>query len=116
MNPSFLDADKISLAALQTIVGYNPANTTFSLAAVNAARSALDAAQAAEAQTAAAAAAARDDAVAKEWEFHNLVRGAKDQVIAQFGRDSNEVQALGLKKASEYKTRRGASKGSTTPA
>jgi hypothetical protein len=34
----------------------------------------------------------------------------KDQVIAQFGKDSNEVQALGLKKASERKApqRRGA--------
>jgi hypothetical protein len=29
--------------------------------------------------------------------------GVKDQVVAQFGRDSNEVQALGLKKASERK-------------
>jgi hypothetical protein len=28
----------------------------------------------------------------------------KDQVTAQFGRDSNEVQALGLKKASERKS------------
>jgi hypothetical protein len=29
--------------------------------------------------------------------------GVKDQVTAQFGRDSNEVQAIGLKKASERK-------------
>jgi hypothetical protein len=42
-------------------------------------------------------------AVAAEWEFHNLMLGAKDQVIAQFGRDSNEVQAIGLKKSSERK-------------
>ncbi len=59
--------------------------------------------QAAEAQAAAALAAARDNAVAAEWEFHNLMLGAKDRVIAQFGRDSNEVQAIGLKKASERK-------------
>ena len=31
--------------------------------------------------------------------------GAKDQVTAQFGRNSNEVQALKLKKTSEYKAR-----------
>ena len=48
-------------------------------------------------------AAARDNATAREWEFHNLMPGAKDQVTAQFGRDSNEVQALGLKKSSERK-------------
>ncbi len=29
--------------------------------------------------------------------------GAKDQVMAQFGRESNEVQAVGRKKASERK-------------
>ena len=104
LNPSLLEADKTGFAALQSVNGYNPANTTYSLAAINTARAALDAAQAAEAQTASAAAAARDNAVAKEWEFHNLMLGAKDQVIAQFGRDSNEVQALGLKKASEYRT------------
>ena len=33
------------------------------------------------------------------------VLGVKDQVTAQFGRDSNEVQALGRKKPSEYKPR-----------
>jgi hypothetical protein len=48
-------------------------------------------------------ATARDNAVTAEREFHNLMLGAKDQVTAQFGRDSNEVQALGLKKASERK-------------
>ena len=32
--------------------------------------------------------------------------GVKDQVTAQFGRDSNEVQALGLKKVSERKAPR----------
>jgi hypothetical protein len=63
------------------------------------------AAQEAETQAAAALAAARDDAVAAEWSYHNLVLGMKDQVLAQFGRDSNEAQAVGLKKKSEYKPR-----------
>jgi len=31
------------------------------------------------------------------------VLSAKDQVIAQYGRDSNEAQAVGLKKKSERK-------------
>ena len=115
INPALIEADKTSFAALQSVNGYNPANTTYSLAAINSARAALDSAQAAEAQTAAAAATARDNAVAKEWEFHNLILGAKDQVIAQFGRDSNEVQALGLKKASEYKTRKRAAKDTQPP-
>jgi hypothetical protein len=97
-----LEADRSSFAALQGIGGYAPVNQAFALAKIGAAREALQSAQAAEAQ-AAALAAARDNAVAAEWEFHNLILGAKDQVVAQFGRDSNEVQALGLKKASERK-------------
>jgi hypothetical protein len=40
--------------------------------------------------------------------------GVKDQVIAQFGKDSNEVQAVGLKKKSEYsRPQRRAKKGDT---
>jgi hypothetical protein len=103
ITPPVLEADRASFAALQGIAGYAPANPAFAAAKIGAARDALQSAQAAEAQAAAALAAARDNAVAAEWEFHNLILGAKDQVIAQFGRDSNEVQAVGLKKASERK-------------
>ena len=49
--------------------------------------------------------AAYDSAVAAEWAFHNAMLGVKEQVRAQFGADSNEVQALGLVKKSE-KSRR----------
>ena len=105
VNPSVIESDKAAFAALQAITTYSPANTTYSAAAISSAHVALAGAQQAETQTAAAAAAARDTAVAREWEFHNLMLGAKDQVVAQFGRDSNEVQSMGLKKASEYKPR-----------
>ena len=105
LNQSVIEADKASYAALQAITSYNPANPAYTAAAINTAHAALLAAQQAEAQAMAAAAGARDTAVAKEWEFHNLVLGAKDQVVAQFGRNSNEVQALGLKKASERRPR-----------
>jgi hypothetical protein len=47
---------------------------------------------------------ARDAANAAEWDFHNALLGAKDQVIAQYGKDSDQIQALGLKKKSERKT------------
>ncbi|HEV2765818.1 MAG TPA: hypothetical protein VGV38_22725 [Pyrinomonadaceae bacterium] len=106
LNPAYLEADRSSFAALQAITNYTPANPAYALAKITAAQAELDEAQRLEAQTAAAAAAARDNTMAKEWEFHNLVLGAKDQVVAQFGRDSNEVQSVGLKKASEYKDRR----------
>ena len=103
IKPALIDADVSSFAALQAMAGYAPANPAYTLAAVAAAHGALQSARAAESQAEAAYAAARDTAVAREWEFHNLILGAKDQVTAQFGRNSNEVQALGLKKASERK-------------
>jgi hypothetical protein len=105
LNPSVLEADKTAFAALQSMANYTTANPAYTSAAVTAAHAELLAAQAEETQAAAAAASARDNAVGREWGFHNLMLGVKDQVTAQFGRNSNEVQALGLKKASEYKPR-----------
>lgn len=105
LNSTIIEADKTSFAALQGIDGYTPANPAYAMSALTAAQTALVNAQTVETQAEAAMATARDNAAAKEWEFHNLMLGVKDQVVAQFGRDSNEVQALGMKKASEYKGR-----------
>jgi len=103
ITPGVLEADKNSFAALQGLTAYAPANPAYAAAKLASAQAALASAQTTEAQAAAALATARDNAVAAEWEFHNLMLGVKDQVIAQFGRDSNEVQAVGLKKTSERK-------------
>jgi hypothetical protein len=105
LTPSVIEADRASFAALQAIANYAPANSTYAASAVTAAHTELLAAQTEEAQAAAAAATARDNVVVREWNFHNLILGVKDQVTAQFGRNSNEVQALGRKKESEYKAR-----------
>jgi hypothetical protein len=103
IKPALIEADESGFAALQAMTGYAPVNQAYTLAAITAAHAALQRAWTAETQAEAALNAARDNAVAREWEFHNLILGAKDQVTAQFGRDSNEVQAIGLKKASERK-------------
>jgi DNA-binding GntR family transcriptional regulator len=102
LRPAQIQTDRDAFAALKVVTGYAPANPAYALTTITAAEASLAVAQQAEAQAAAAAAAARDNATAREWEFHNLMLGAKDQIIAQFGKDSNEVQALGLKKKSEY--------------
>lgn len=104
LRPPQLEDDASGFAALQSMTGYAPANQAYTLTAITAAHAALQSAWTAETQAEAAYAAARDNAVAREWEFHNLMLGVKDQVTAQFGRDSNEVQAIGLKKASERKS------------
>jgi hypothetical protein len=105
LKPSLLRFDKDCLAALEKVAGYAPVNARYTLAAITIAHRDLANAQQTEEQANTTAAASRQNAIAREWEFHNLMLGAKDQVVAQFGRDSNEAQAVGLKKKSEYKKR-----------
>lgn len=100
--PGTLQADLESFAALQAIADYAPANAAYTVAAVAAAKQAMEAKQTAETQAAAAHETARDSATDGEWEFHNLVTGAKTQVEAQYGPNSDELQAVGRKKKSEY--------------
>ncbi|HEX7955604.1 MAG TPA: hypothetical protein VF508_01590, partial [Pyrinomonadaceae bacterium] len=103
MRPALVAEDETTFEALQGIADYAPANQAYAVPLIEAAHAAMVRARAAETQAEGAYAAARDTAVAREWEFHNIMLGAKDQVMALFGRNSNEVQALGLKKASERK-------------
>ena len=103
ISPAILQADLESFAGLQAITNYTPANTAYSLAAVTAAKQNMEAKQTAETQAAAALAAARDAANNGEWDFHSAILGAKTQVTAQFGDNSDEVLAVKLKKKSEYK-------------
>jgi hypothetical protein len=97
--------DETAFNALRKIDGYAPANPNYAVAAVTQAFNAMQDLQAAEDQAAAALATARDAATSQEWSFHNLMLGAKDSVRAQFGKDSTQVQELGLKRASDYKSR-----------
>ena len=101
--PGKIEADENGFAALEQIKSYTPINNTYSLDAVRSAHEELRSLRRAAAAVQAQAQAARDSAVAKEWEFHNLMLGVKEQVIAQFGKDSTEVEALGLKRKSDYK-------------
>ena len=96
-----LKADADALAALTAISGYQPANAEFAADKLTAASDALKAATDAFAQTEAGWQAARDAMVAAQWTFHNAMLGAKQQVIAQYGDDSDEAQGLGLTKKSE---------------
>ena len=113
LRPAQISEDEDILAALKAIPNYAPANPAYALAAVERAYEEVKAAQGAEVQAEAAYLGARDTAVEKEFALHELIQGTKDQVTAQFGRNSNEVQSIGLKKASEYKPRtRGSKKGS----
>lgn len=101
--PSFIQADLDAYTAWLGLTDYTPANATYAPAIVTDKYSDMKDAQDAELAAQVALAAARDAATAAEWEFHNTLLGVKEQVIAQYGKNSDQVQALGLKKKSEYK-------------
>ena len=101
LRPSELQADLDAFAALQGISDYAPANKNYTVAKVQPLKDAMDAADEMETQTAAATKSARDNATKAEWDFHNAVIAAKQQVVAQYGDDSNQAQAVGLIKKSE---------------
>ena len=98
-----LDADHEAVVAVQSIAGYKPLNPAYSTATLTDLNAARDRAQHEEIRAQQALATARDIACAAEWALHNAVLGARTQVRAQFGDDSNEVQAIGLKKRSDRK-------------
>lgn len=101
--PGVLAEDETGFNALQKLDDYVPPNANHSTATLKQAFEMMLALRAAEDQAAAAHATARDAAVNQEWAFHNLILGAKDAVRAQYGKDSAQVQAVGLKRTSEYK-------------
>jgi hypothetical protein len=105
LRPAQMQADMDAYMALQAIENYTPANTTYNLEAVGGKLEAMKGAQNDEFAIQNALATARDASTAAEWEFHNFMLSVKEQIIAQFGKSSDQVQALGLKKKTEYKAR-----------
>ena len=104
LKPAVIKADKDMVAALGTLAPvYAPANTAYTLANLQAGLAAMTTAQNTEVQKQGELDAARDAANTNEWAFHNKVLEAKKQVAAQYGSDSDQLQAIGLKKKSEYR-------------
>ena len=99
-----LSDDRAAFDALQGIANYTPANPAYKTETIKAARDRMDDLLREATQAEVAAEAKRAAANAGEWEFHNAMLGAKVQVTAQFGDDSDEHAALGMKKKSEYKS------------
>lgn len=102
--PSILADDIATINAVKDITGYTPANPAYAVAALDADIAALHTKQAKADQLRAALAAADDDLTAAQWKVHNDALGVKDQIRALYGKDSNEAQAVGLKKPTEYKS------------
>jgi hypothetical protein len=111
ISPKIIAEDIASLEALETIPDYNPPNSSLTLVKLKTLKTGMDTSRASETQAAATLAAARDDATAIEWEYHDAVVGMRDQVVAQFGRSSNQAQSVGRKKDTERKKPESSKKG-----
>jgi len=103
ISPVQLQADMDAYTALQTIGDYNPSNSAYARTTVETKLTVMKGTQDAEVVAQNALASARDIAAAAEWDFHNAMLGVKEQVIAQYGKSSDQLQSLGLKKKTEYK-------------
>ena len=91
--------------ALKAMPGYKPYNPAFSLEAITAAVELLRTAEVNDLHAEHARLAARDAIVAAQWALQDIVVGAKEQVRAIYGPDSDEMVQVGLKKKSEKKAR-----------
>lgn len=104
LSPKVLASDETAVNAIDAMSDYNPSNTDFTKVKVAAVRAEMDAKRRLETQAKDAYDAARDAAAASEWNFHNVRIGASDQVVAQYGRDSDQAASVGRKKSSERKS------------
>lgn len=105
MRPVVLQENITSGDAINGLSDYDPANQDFRQDLIQAARLDMEAKQAKETVDYGVYQASRDAAVAAEWKYNDMIRGGRTQVKAQYGENSDELQKVGLKKKSEYKSR-----------
>jgi hypothetical protein len=103
-------SDRQTVKALKNIADYNPHSTDHSLAALQNLDQALEQAEEELSRARLLFDTARSKVAELSWALHNSVLGAKSEVLAQFGPDSQAVYAIGLTRKSDRKrpTRRSA--------
>jgi hypothetical protein len=103
LTPQVIGQDIDSLHGLQTISTYNTSRSDASAANLQQAYQAMLIFQQAETEKLTLYRAAADAARSAEWEFHNAILAMKEAVRGQYGSDSDQAQAVGLKKKSQRK-------------
>ncbi|MBD2104711.1 hypothetical protein [Leptolyngbya sp. FACHB-261] len=105
LSPQVISQDIDALNGLGAIPNYETARIEATSKALQAAYQAMIMQQQAETERQAMYRATVNAARLAEWNFHNAVLAMKEVVRGQFGSDSDEAQAVGLKKKSERKRR-----------
>lgn len=103
LSPQVIKQDVVALNGLGAIVNYKTTRPEATSEALQAAYQAMMLAQQAETEKLAMYRAAADAARLAEWEFHNAVLAMKEVVRGQYGSDSDQAQAVGMKKKSDRK-------------
>jgi ribosomal 50S subunit-associated protein YjgA (DUF615 family) len=104
---------KRDFAGLKSIADYAPIKKEFEVVQIQPIEDALDTLLTEEAQLEAQLAALRDRIADKGYDLVQKMNGAAQQIIAQYGDDSPELQAIGRKRKSDRAVgRRGKSGGS----
>lgn len=106
LSPNRLAEVKASFAGLKGIAGYAPVKAEFAVAAIQPIETEIDDLTTQESKIAAQLADVRDRIAAAGTQFAQKMKGAAQQVIAQFGDDSAEIQSLGRKRTSERAARK----------
>ena len=90
--PPIIQQDTDTLSGIKGLApAYAPSDAQYAVTLLTAAQKAMTDAQEAEVQADGVAKTARDAANAAEWAFHNIIQGAKVQVGAQYGKDSDPL-------------------------
>ncbi len=113
ITPQLLQQDIDALNGLGSIRTYATSRPEATPEALQSAYQALQLRRQAEKECLALYQASVDAARTAEWEFHDAILAMKEVVRGQFGSDSNEARAIGLKKKSDRK-RPARTKTSTT--
>ncbi|ACC83372.1 hypothetical protein Npun_R5029 [Nostoc punctiforme PCC 73102] len=103
LRPQTISQDISSFHGLQTVSTYNTTRVDASSTKLQEVYQAMLISQQAETEKLALYRAAADAARLAEWEFHNAVLAMKEVVRGQYGSDSDQAQAVGLKKKSDRK-------------
>ncbi len=98
-----ISTDINAFHGLSTVIGYSTTRPEATDKNLNGAYKAMLDKQKREAELNATLKAATDAARQSEVEFHAAVLAMKESVRGQFGPNSDEAQAVGYKKKSEYK-------------
>lgn len=101
LSQRILKQDRQIAQAVLSFEDYQPSNKEFTAKRIRESLEAVEKSSLAEEEAIAALTKARQASIDLEARFHDVVLGAKRQVIAQYGEDSDQIVALGLKKKSE---------------